>query len=102
MIAIIETGGKQYTVKPGDKIKVETLNAVEGEAVFFDKVLLTADGEKVAIGAPHVAHAKVEGKVIRQARHKKIIVFKYKSKTRQRKKKGHRQHFTEVEIIAVN
>ena len=101
MFAIVEIGGKQYKVSPGDKLKVEKLEAAEGEAVNFDKVLLTADGEKVAVGSPYISGAIVEGKVVRQARNKKIIVFKYSSKTRYRKKKGHRQFYTEVEIVKV-
>ncbi|MBM3257392.1 MAG: 50S ribosomal protein L21 [Candidatus Liptonbacteria bacterium] len=99
--AVIETGGKQYKVSAGEKLKVEKLNAEAGASVTFDKVLLTADGEAVQIGAPYVSGASVEGKVVRQARDKKKIVFKYHSKTRQKKKKGHRQSFTEVEITKI-
>jgi|SRR3989344_1516171 len=101
MFAIVEIGGKQYKVAPGDKLKIEKLEAAEGESVNFDKVLLTADGEKVSVGSPYVSGALVEGKVLKQARNKKVIVFKYSSKTRYRKKKGHRQYFTEVEIIKI-
>lgn len=99
--AVIETGGKQYKVSAGSKVKVEKLEVAQGGMVSFEKVLLTSDGANVTIGGPYVAGAKVEGKVIRQARDKKKIVFKYHSKTRQRKKKGHRQHFTEVEITRI-
>ncbi len=99
--AVIETGGKQYRVAPGNKVKVEKLEVAQGANVVFDKVLLTAEGENVNVGTPYVSGAKVEGKVVRQARDKKKIVFKYHSKTRQRKKKGHRQHFTEVLIEKV-
>lgn len=99
--AVIETGGKQYKVSPGQKIKIEKLNAKEGDNFIFDKVLLTVDGENVKIGAPYVEGAKIEGKILRQARDKKKIVFKYHSKTRYRKKKGHRQHFTEVLISSL-
>ena len=101
MFAIIETGGKQYRVSAGDKLKIEKIVANEGESVVFDKVLLRADGESVTVGAPYISGAKVEGKVLRQARDKKVIIFKYHSKTRQRKKRGHRQHFTEVEMVKV-
>lgn len=101
MFAIIETGGKQYKVAPGQKIKIEKVEAAAGENFIFDKVLLTADGEKVNIGTPYVAGAKVEGKILKQGRAKKVIVFKYHSKTRYRKKKGHRQHFSEVEITKI-
>ena len=99
--AIIETGGKQYKVSAGNKVKIEKLEVEAGASVMFDKVLLTVEGESVQIGAPYVSGATVEGKVVRQARDKKKIVFKYHSKTRQHKKKGHRQPFTEVEIVKV-
>lgn len=96
--SIIQTGGKQYKVSSGQKLKIEKLNAEAGDNVVFDKVLLTANGDDVKIGAPYLNNEKIEGNVVRQARDKKKIVFKYHSKTRYRKKKGHRQHFTEVEI----
>ncbi len=88
-------------MSPGQKIKIEKLSAKEGDNFIFDKVLLSVDGENVKIGAPYVEGAKVEGKILRQARDKKKIVFKYHSKTRYRKKKGHRQHFTEVLISSL-
>ena len=99
--AVIETGGKQYKVSVGTKLKVEKLIAEESAVFSFDRVLLRADGDKVEIGTPYVSGVEVEGKVLRQARDKKKIVFRYHSKTRYRKKKGHRQHFTEVEILKV-
>jgi len=99
--AIIETGGKQYRVSAGQKIKIETLEGIPGAQISFDKVLLRAEGDTVTIGVPHVAGAAVEAKIVRQGRDRKKIVFKYHSKTRQRKKKGHRQEFTEVEIVKV-
>jgi len=99
--AVIETGGKQYRVSAGQKIKVEKLKAEEGASFSFDKVLLTADGEKVALGTPFIEGEKVSAKVVKQARERKKIVFRYHSKTRYRKKKGHRQSYTEVEIIKV-
>lgn len=101
MFAVIETGGKQYKVAPGQKLKIEKLESKEGEALSFDKVLLVADGENVKIGAPYVADAKVEAKIVQQGHARTVIVFKYSSKTRFRKKKGHRQKFTEVEITAI-
>ncbi len=85
--SIIETGGKQYKVSAGQKIKVEKLNAEAGDSFVFDKVLLVVDGEKVEIGTPYIAGAKVEAKVLRQARERKKIVFKYHSKTRYKKEK---------------
>ncbi len=98
IFAIVQTGGKQYKISPNQKIKIEKLNAKAGENFVFDKVLLVADGDDVKIGAPYVEGAKVEGKVLKQGRDKKKIVFRYHSKTRYRKKKGHRQHYTEIGI----
>ena len=99
--AVIKTGGKQYKVSSGAKIKIEKLNAKEGEEVVFDNVLLTVSGEKIEIGAPYVNGAKVGAKVLKQGRGKKQIDFRYHYKGRYRKKKGHRQDFTEVEIVSV-
>ncbi|MBU0546675.1 50S ribosomal protein L21 [Patescibacteria group bacterium] len=102
MLAVIKTGGKQYLVSPGDKIKIEKVNTPEGEDIIFSEVLLVEKGNKIQIGTPLVKEAKVIGKVLRQSRAKKIIVFKYKSKTRHKTKKGHRQPFTEIEITKIN
>ncbi len=99
--AVVETGGKQYKVSVGDKLKVEKLNAEAGATLSLDKVLLTADGENVVVGAPYVPGAKVEAKVLKQDKEDTKIVFKYHSKTRYRKKKGHRQPFTELEVMSV-
>lgn len=96
--AVIQTGGKQYLVSPGHKLKIEKLEAKEGEKVTFDHVLLVTDDNKVTIGTPTVLGAHVEGIVRAQGRHKKVIVFKYHAKARYRKFKGHRQPFTEVTI----
>ena len=102
MLAIIETGGKQYKVQVGDKIKVEKLNAEEGSNFVFDKVLLKAkDDENFLVGNPYLKNEKVEAKVLKHGRERKKIVFKYHSKTRYRKKKGHRQHYTLVEITNI-
>ena len=98
MFAVIKTGGKQYIAEPGKKIKIEKLDAPEGEVVLFDQVLLVSKGREVEIGAPLVEGAKVEARVVKQARDKKVIIFRYHNKTRYRKKKGHRQHFTEVAV----
>lgn len=101
MLAVIKTGGKQYLVSPKQKIKIEKLDAKEGEEVVFDEVLLLENNKKAEIGTPLVSGAKVVGKVMKQGKAKKVIVFKYKSKTRYRKKKGHRQPFSEVEITKI-
>lgn len=98
MFAVIKTGGKQYIVSPGEKLKIEKLDASEGKNFVFDEVLLVDDGKKTEIGTPYVKDAKVEAKILSQGRAKKVIVFKYHSKTRYRKKKGHRQPYTEVMI----
>lgn len=100
-IAVIKTGGKQYLVGLGKKLKIEKLDAQAGGKVVFDQVLLVADGDNVEIGKPLVSGTKVEARVLGQGRSRKVIVFKYHSKTRYRKKKGHRQHFTEVEITKI-
>lgn len=101
MFAIIETGGKQYKVSPGQKLKVEKLEAVAGGNLTLDKVLLVADGEEVKVGAPYVEGAAVEFKVLGNGRADKKIVFRYHSKTRYKKKKGHRQPYTELEVLGV-
>lgn len=99
--AVIKTGGKQYLVAPGKKLKIEKLEAEEDKKVIFDQVLLLSDNNKLKIGTPLVEGAKVAGKVLKQGRADKIIVFKYKPKKRYKKKQGHRQSFTEVEITKV-
>ena len=101
MYAIIETGGKQYKVSEGDVIFIEKLEAAEGETVTFDKVLVVADGDKVNVGAPAVDGASVTAKVEKQGKSKKIYVFKMKRKKNYRRKKGHRQPFTKVQITKI-
>ncbi len=100
--AVIETGGKQYKVAPGQKIKVEKLAVEKGAEFVFDKVLLTANDDKIELGKPYVEGKKVEAKVLGQGKADKVIVFKYKNKTRQMKRKGHRQPYTELEIVGIN
>jgi len=98
--AVIETGGKQYLVAPLDKVIIEKLEAVEGDTVTFDKVLLTADDSTVNIGKPFLT-AKVTAKVVAQGRGEKLTVFKYRAKSRYRRKTGHRQSQTTVEILSI-
>ncbi|MBU4332362.1 50S ribosomal protein L21 [Patescibacteria group bacterium] len=100
-IAVIKTGGKQYKVKEKDKLKIEKIKGEKGDPVFFDKVLLAADDKKVEVGAPVLKGKKVEAKIIEQGRDKKVLVVKYKRKTRYKKKYGHRQPFTKVEILKI-
>lgn len=101
MLAVIRTGGKQYKIAPGDKIKIEKVEGKEGKEIIFKQVLLLEKNKKVEIGAPLVKGAKVVGKILSQGKGKKVIVFKYKPKTRYKKKAGHRQPFTEVEILKI-
>ena len=102
MFAVIESGGKQYRVAPGDKIKVEKMETEDKDNFAFDKVLLVATGEETKVGTPYVKGAKVEAKVLRSGKAKTVVVFKYKPKKRYRVKKGHRQRFTEVEIVKIS
>lgn len=101
MLAIIKTGGKQYLVQPGDKIKVDLLDKKAGENISFADVLLVEKNNKVQIGNPIVKGAEVEAKILNHGKADKIIVFKYKAKKRYKKKQGHRQQFTEVEITGI-
>lgn len=100
--AVIKTGGKQYLVSEDQKLKIEKLNRNEGDEFEFDKVLLFANGQEVKIGQPLVDGVKVRAKVLREARGEKKIVFRYKNKTRYKKKKGHRQFYTEVQILGIS
>lgn len=99
--AVIATGGKQYRVSSGEKLTIEKLAVKADGNVVFDKVLLRSAGGKVEIGTPHIAGAKVEAKLIRDFKDKTKIIMKYHSKTRQHKKKGHRQPHTEVTITKI-
>jgi large subunit ribosomal protein L21 len=100
MYAVFKTGGKQYKVAQGDRLRVEKLPASVGDTVTFDEVLLVG-GDAIKIGAPLVAGAKVEAKVIAQEREKKIIVFKFRRRKNYRRKNGHRQPFTALEITGI-
>ncbi len=101
MQAIIETGGKQYLVAPKDKVVLEKLLGQEGETITFDKVLMVASENDVNLGKPYVSGAKVTGKVLSQRRGEKLVVFKYRAKSRYRRKTGHRQSETVVEIQTI-
>ena len=98
--AVIETGGKQYSVSEGDLIKVEKLDAEAGNVVDLDKVLLIG-GDETKVGAPYIDGAKVTAEVVKNGKAKKIIVFKYKAKKNYRKKQGHRQPYTELKITSI-
>ena len=101
MKAVIVTGGKQYTVAEGDVIFVERLNAEAESTVNFEQVLAVLDGENTKIGTPVVEGAKVEAKVVKNGKGKKITIFRYKAKKNEKKKIGHRQPYTKVEITKI-
>lgn len=100
--AVIETGGKQYLVGLKDKISIEKLNVQEGENVDFDRVLLVVDNDKIALGKPYLDGVKVSGRVVSQTKADKLVVFKYRAKSRYRRKTGHRQKLTVVEIQGIS
>ena len=102
MYAIIESCGRQYKVAEGDVVFFEKLEAEEGKKVTFDNVILVSDNGKIQVGSPYVKGVKVEGKVVSHGKHKKIIVFKMKAKKNERKKQGHRQPYTKVEITSIS
>ena len=102
MLAVIKTGGKQYLVAPKQKIKIEKIAGEVGDTVTFNEVLLLEKNKKVTIGTPLIKGATVSARIVRQGKAKKVIVFKYKPKKRYKVKKGHRQPFTEVEIVKIS
>ena len=102
MFAVIETGGKQYKVIEQDIIFVEKLDVNEGDEIVFDSVLALSDANGFKVGAPTVEGAKVTAKVLKNGKNKKIYVMKYKSKKNEKKKIGHRQPYTKVQITAIN
>jgi large subunit ribosomal protein L21 len=101
MYAVIKTGGKQYRVSQGQSLRVEKLPGAPGDKVVFDQVLMLG-GEKLAVGRPTVAGAKVEAKIVAQDRADKIIVFKFRRRKNYRRKAGHRQPFTQLEITGIS
>ena len=102
MYAVIKTGGKQYRVAAGDKLRVETLDADEGATVNLDQVLMVGDGESINVGAPTLSGASVEAKVLTHGRHRKIDGIKFRRRKHYRRQMGHRQNFTQIEITAIN
>ncbi len=102
MYAVFRTGGKQYRASQGDRLRVERLDAAVGDVVDFDEVLLVGQGADLKVGSPLVAGGKVQGRVIDQGRAKKIEVVKFKRRAHYYRKKGHRQHYTEVEIMEIS
>lgn len=102
MYAVIQTGGKQYRVAPGVKLKVEKMIANEGDSIQFDKVLMVAEGEKVTLGKPFLENMMVNAKVVRHGRGEKIRIVKMRRRKNSRRTTGHRQYFTEVEVTGIS
>jgi large subunit ribosomal protein L21 len=98
MYAVFKTGGKQFRAQPGERLKIPSLQAEEGETVTFDEVLLTGDGDEVTVGRPNVDGAAVKAEVLGHSRTRKIVVFKRKRRKGYRRKQGHRQGFTEIRV----
>lgn len=103
MFAVIQTGGKQYLVKPNQVLKIEKIPGEKGSQVVFDKVLMLAneDGSEVKIGRPYLEGAKVQAEILEQGRSKKVLVIKFKRKVRYKRKKGHRQWFSKIKITQI-
>ena len=102
MYAVIRTGGKQYRVAPGDSLCVEKLAGDEGDEIVFDKVLMIADGDRVEIGTPYVEGGRVTARVKGHGRGRKIEIIKFRRRKHHMKRMGHRQDYTEIEIVDVN
>ena len=101
MYAVVATGGKQYRVEKGQVLRIEKIPGDVGSEVTFDNVLMFSDGEKVDIGQPTLDNVKVSGHIVEQGKARKILVFKYKRRKRYRRKQGHRQQFTAIQIDAI-
>lgn len=101
MFAVIKTGGKQYTVKAGDRLKIEKVEGNEGDSVNLDNILMAGSGSDVKTGAPFLSGAKVVAEIVRQFRDDKVIIFKKKRRHNYRRKKGHRQYLTEVKVTEI-
>ena len=102
MYAVIKTGGKQYRVAAGEKLKVEQIPADVGAEITLDQILMVGEGESVKIGAPLVTGATVKATVLAQGRHDKIKIFKMRRRKHYQKRQGHRQNYTELRIDAIN
>jgi large subunit ribosomal protein L21 len=101
MYAVVQTGGKQYRVETGQTIRVERLEGDVGKKVEIADVLLVADGEKLAIGRPRVAGARVRAEIVKQGKERRLVIFNYRRRKRYRRKQGHRQPFTALKITAI-
>lgn len=101
MYAVVKTGGKQYRVAQGDKLKVEKLEGIEGDKIVLDQVLMVADGEKLSIGTPLLKGGTVSAVIKSQGRHDKIEIVKFRRRKHFQKRTGHRQYYTELEITGI-
>ena len=101
MYAVIQTGGKQYRVKSGEQVKIEALPAEVGAAVSFDRVLMLGEGDGARVGAPFVSGAQVKATVVAQGRGEKVRIFKLNRRKHYRRSQGHRQNYTEIEILGI-
>ena len=99
--AIFKTGGKQYRISTGDKLRIDRIAGDEGAGIEFDEVLLVGTGDGVKVGTPTVSGAKVSAEIVRQGKGPKLIVYKFRRRKNYRRKRGHRQHFTEVKITGI-
>jgi large subunit ribosomal protein L21 len=99
--AIIKTGGKQYRIHKGDKVRIDRIDGEEGAGVEFDQVLLMGSGDGTKIGTPLLAGAKVSAEIVKQGKGPKLIVYKFRRRKNYRRKRGHRQHFTEIKITGI-
>ena len=101
MYAVVKTGGKQYRVSAGEKLRIEQIGAEVGQEIVLDQVLLVADGEALRMGAPLVSGATVKAKVLGHGRGDKVHIFKMRRRKHYRKSQGHRQNYTEIEILGI-
>ena len=101
MYAVIKTGGKQYRVAPGEKVKIEQLSATVGSEIVIDQVLMLADGDTVSLGTPTLSGASVTAKIVGHGRGDKVHIFKMRRRKHYRKSQGHRQNYTEIEILGI-
>lgn len=102
MYAVIKTGGKQYRVSQGDRLKVESIDAEQGADISLDQVLMVGEGDSVNVGTPLIANASVSARVLEHGRAKKVRIIKFRRRKHHRKQMGHRQNYTELEITGIN
>ena len=102
MYAVVESGGCQFTVEEGTQVKIPRIDGTVGDTVTLDKVLLISDNNNPQVGTPYVSDASVEAELLAQDKAEKVLMFKYKRRTKYRRTRGHRQHFTELKITKIN